>query len=180
MKSAALSLIVFLGLLTLPACAQKPAEAPADAPSDPTSQTTDIEPTDLEPTKLGAGFASRPDAKGSFLQYEGGEQCISAEDTTVVFKNKQPKRVRWWVDPERTYHWEIVFVPKPDAQTDYFGAIEPVGCNDNHTTSDKHSGVPDDATTYYWYYKVLVYECEDGEKGEFLCESPDPRVGIRR
>lgn len=174
MKSAALSLIVFLGLLTLPACAQKPAEAPADAPPDTTSQTTDI-----EPTELGAGSARRPNAKNTFLQYEGGEQCISAEDTTDVFKNKKPKKVRWWVDPDRTYYWEIVFVSKPDATTDYFGAIEPVGCNDNHTTSDKHSGVPNDATIYYWYYKVLVYECDDGEKGALLCESPDPRVGIR-
>ena len=175
MKPAALSMIVCLGLLTLPACAQRHTETPADKEEETTSESTEI-----VPTELGAGFATRPRAKSIDLQYEGGEQCVSVEDPAFVFKNKQPKKVRWWVDPERTYYWEIVFEAKPGASDDYFGNVDPVGCNDNHTTSDKHSGVPDDDETYYWHYKVFVYECNDGEKGQLLCESPDPRVGIRR
>lgn len=159
MKAAVLGVVACLGLLLLPACQGRGGVAPTD---------------------IGAGFAIRPSAKSVDLVYVGGEECVSVEDPAFVFKAKKPKKVRWWVDPAKEYHWEFVHVTKPNAQDDYFGSIEAVGCNDNHTTSAKNSGVPDDMKIYYWHYKVRIYECVDDERGELLCESPDPRIGIRR
>ena len=104
--------------------------------------------------------------------------CVIGDDTVFVFRDQKPKKVKFWANPSQTYYWEIAYDgSKQDAEGDFFGPVDPIGCGDNHTTTDNNSGVPDDGNPHYWPYSISVYECVDGQQGSLLCEK-DPRVGI--
>ena len=128
----------------------------------------------------GPGFtpdANRKSTKHVDLSYSADE-CVVGDDLVFVFRNKKPKKVKFWANPAKTYYWEIEYdSSKPDAEGDFFGTIEPIGCKDNHTITLPNEDVPSDGKLHYFPYKITVYECVDGTKGEEVC-AKDPRIGI--
>lgn len=168
---------VFLTCLALSLCASC---GPREQGEDPAPQPDQVQVLD-DDEEIGAGFTEifdRSNKKHVDLVYVGGHSCVLGEDLVFVFRNQKPKKVKFWANPAQTYFWEIQYDGgKPSAEGDFFGAVDPIGCNHNHTTTDNNSGVPNDGVPHYWPYSITVYECVNGAKGPYLCDV-DPRVGI--
>ena len=110
------------------------------------------------------------------LTFVGGDECVSLDKPrATIFRDKNPKKVKWEVEAEGRY-WEIRFdETKPDAVDDYLnnsGRLD-IKCKKSKVRTvvpDKF--IPEGAT---WPYKILVYECDGSEQLELICEH-DPNI----
>jgi len=164
---------------------------PEDAGGSPKADLASEEP---KPTLFGAGKARRRAPKAVYLTYKGGEgdecadehagdSCVSTDPPSAsiwkdVNHGSKPKKVRWWISDgqQDQYYWEIVY-KGADSAKNWLGTVDPIECNDNHTTSIKPN--PDDLGSggLDWPYQITVYECTDGEQGDCLCKT-DPLIRI--
>ena len=115
--------------------------------------------------------------------FVGGELCVAVDKMRVtIFRDKNPKTVKWQVTLPG-YFWEMRYQEsspdepsKPEGQGNFFansGAID-IGCDATSVTA-KVPVVMTTAAKPRWPYMIKVYECQDGVKGDLLCEL-DPVV----
>lgn len=115
--------------------------------------------------------------------FVGGELCVAVDKMRVtIFRDKEPKTVKWQVTVPGRY-WEMRYQEsspneplKPEGQGDFFANSGPIdiGCDATSVTAE----VPTVLTTSArprWPYMIKVYECQDGVRGDLLCEL-DPVV----
>lgn len=112
-----------------------------------------------------------------------GELCVAVDKMRVtIFRSKDPKTVKWQVTVPGRY-WEMRYQEtspgnehKPEGQGNFFansGDLD-IGCDETSVTAEVPVVLSTSAKPR-WPYMVRVYECEDGVKGELLCEL-DPVV----
>ncbi|MCH7666603.1 MAG: hypothetical protein IH936_11825 [Acidobacteria bacterium] len=193
----ALALCLLASLLPV-GCAESKTEdgaaggvVPEDAGGGPKVGTALEEP---EPTAFGAGSAMRHAPTAVDLTYKGKDDACAQEwagDVCVqtippkgtIWKGPgnsgKPQKVRWWIDDAQRgeYWWEIEYKGE-DSDENWLGTVDPIECNDNHTTSIKPDPDDLDPEELTWLYRITVYECtEDDTKGDCLCKT-DPRIEI--
>jgi hypothetical protein len=109
--------------------------------------------------------------------FTGGERCVVVDKmVATIHRNRQPKQVEWAVTVPGRY-WEIRYQEsapdndeKPDGQGNFFatsGDLD-IGCGEFKVRTE----VPTVLSTAdpKWPYAIKVYKCDDGVKGDFICE----------
>ena len=105
--------------------------------------------------------------------------CVSASPDPADVRKKglgKTKRVKW-VPTTDGYHWEITFSAKHGQTLDYLGAVPPIQCSGRKDT-ESGAASKDFPGALHWYYKISVYECVAGNKGNKICDA-DPMVRIK-
>lgn len=101
------------------------------------------------------------------------EVKVDPENATISW-NEHPNKVQWISANGTGYYWDLVW--KEGDQPNYFNRNFDIKCDKSEVKSNIPSGRV--SAGAQWPYAVVIYACDDHEKGEKLGEI-DPRVDWR-